>query len=151
MDQSKVYNPDTHRKDRTELDSHADTCVTGANTTPLWFTDQSVSVSPLIGEYKPLQDIPMASVAMAWDDPKDGSTLILVINEALYFGDRMPHSLICPNQLRSHGLIVNDIPKVFDKESSHSIIIPGKLELPLRTRGVLSYLQTRKPTEDELA
>ncbi len=63
----------------------------------------------------------------------------------------MPYSLICPNQLRSHGLIINDIPRAFDRDSSHSIIIPGKLELPLKTRGVLSYLQTRRPIEDELA
>jgi hypothetical protein len=99
MDLSKVYNSADSDKDQTELDSHADTCVAGANTTPLWFTDQTVSVSPFIGEYKPLQDIPVASVTTAWDNPADGSTLLLLINEALYFGDRMLHSLICPNQL----------------------------------------------------
>jgi hypothetical protein len=83
----------------TELDSHADTCAAGANTLPLWFTDVKVSVSPFIGEYAPLEDVPIASVATAWDSPVDGGTIILVINEALYFGDRMSHSLLCPNQL----------------------------------------------------
>jgi hypothetical protein len=75
MDLSKVYNPDDYDGDRTELDSHADTCVAGVNTTPLWFTDHSAPVSPFIGEYKPLKDIPIAMVAMAWDDPVDGTTL----------------------------------------------------------------------------
>jgi len=92
MDLSKVYDPNGCDKDRTELDSHVDTCVAGANTTPLWSTDQSISVSPFIGEYRPLQDIPVGSVATAWDNPHDGSTRILVINKALYFGNRMPYS-----------------------------------------------------------
>jgi hypothetical protein len=110
MDLSKVYDPGGEHEERSELDSHADTCVAGANTTLLWYTDHTVSVSPFIGEYKPLKDIPIASVVMAWDDPTNGSTILLVINEALYFGKRMPYSLLCPNQLRSHGIIVNDVP-----------------------------------------
>jgi len=151
MDLSKVYSPDEYDMNRSELDSHADSCGAGSNTTLLWFTDHNASVSPFIGEYKPLRDIPIATVAAAWDDPTDGSTLILVINEALYFGDWMPYSLLCPNQLRHNGLIVNDIPRAFDFNSSHSIIIPNKVNLPLKTRGVMSYLPTRKPTDIELS
>jgi hypothetical protein len=108
-------------------------------------------VLPFIGEYQPLADIPITSVATAWDHPETGETYILVINEALYFGDRMNHSLICPNQLRDFGLIVNDVPSYYDQTSSHSIIIPSiNLELPLQMRGVFSYLDTRKPTDSEL-
>jgi hypothetical protein len=73
--------------------------VAGANTIPLWYSDHKVNVSPFIGEYSPINDIPIASVAAAWDDPSTGRTIILVINEALYFGDRMEYSLLCPNQL----------------------------------------------------
>jgi len=124
--------------------------VAGSNTVPLWYTDQKVSVSPFIGEYQPIRDIPVAKVATPWDDPKDGSTTILVINEALYFGDRMLHTLLCPNQLRYNGIIVNNTPKIFDPNSSQSIIIPGKIELPLKIHGVLTYVATRKPTEKEL-
>jgi hypothetical protein len=36
--------------------------------------------------------------------------------------------------------------KNFDPKSSHSTIIPGEIELPLKIRGVLSYLETRKPS-----
>jgi len=95
MDLSKVYSPDEYDMNRSELDSHTDTCMVGSNITPLWFTDHNASVSPFIGEYKPLRDIPIATVATAWDDPTNSSTLILVINEALFFGDRMPYSLLC--------------------------------------------------------
>jgi hypothetical protein len=132
MDLSKIYNPDHSDENRAELDSHADTCVDGANTIPLWFTEHHASVSPFIGEYKPLKDIPIASVAISWDNPVDGSTVILVINEALYFGNHMPYSLLCPNQLPHNGINVNDTPKIFNSASSHSITIPGKLDLPLR-------------------
>jgi hypothetical protein len=62
----------------------------------------------------------------------------------------MPYSLLCPNQLRHNGLIVKDTPRVYDPSSTHSIIIPGKLNLPLKMRGVMSYLLTRKPSEEEL-
>jgi hypothetical protein len=96
MDLSYFYDPDTEQPNSTELDSHAYTCIAGANTIPLYFTDVKVSVSLFIGEYAPLEDIPIASVATAWDNPVDGSTVILVINEALYFGERMSHSLLCP-------------------------------------------------------
>jgi hypothetical protein len=152
MDLSIVYDPDDDDDcNKSELDSHADSCVAGANTVPLWYTNTKVSVSPFIGEYSPLENIPIATVATAWDSPEDGSTIILIINEALYFGNRMNHSLLCPNQLRDFGLIVNDVPKSYDATSSHSIIIPdGQIELPLKMRGVISYLETRKPTEEEL-
>jgi len=151
MDLSRVHNPVLDVINRTELDSHANTCVAGANTVPLWYTDCAVSVSPFIGEYQPLSDVPIASVATAWDHPETGETYILVLNEALYFGDRMNHSLICPNQLRDFGVIVNDVPTFYDPTSSHSIIVPTvDLELPLLMRGVFSYLDTRKPTDDEL-
>ena len=156
MDLSIFHDPGIYDGDpnRSELDSHADTCVAGSNTVPLYFTEHKASVSPFIGEYSPIPDVPIASVATAWDDPKDGSTIILVIHEALYFGDRMPHSLLCPNQMRDSGIIVHDCPTVYDNNSSHSIIIPSAegadIELPLHMRGTISYLDTRRPTEAEL-
>jgi hypothetical protein len=100
-----------------------------------------VYVSPFIEEYAPIGDILIASVATAWDNPTDGSTVILVINEALYFGNRMEYSLLCPNQLRFSGVIVNDVPPAFSApDTPHSIVIPGKIEIPLSMRGVMSYL-----------
>jgi hypothetical protein len=48
-----LHDPDIANEDnnRSELDLHADTCVAGANTVPLYFTEHKVSVSPFIGEY----------------------------------------------------------------------------------------------------
>jgi hypothetical protein len=151
MDLTSYHNPEPDSWNKSELDSHADTCVAGANTVPLWYTDHKVSVSPFIGEYAPLDDVPVATVATAYDSQVDGSTIILIINEALYFGDRMAHSLLCPNQLRDFGIVVKDTPKCYDHSSSFSIIIPNTdIELPLLMRGVISYIDTRRPTEEEL-
>ncbi len=60
MDLSYFYDPDSNDRNKSELNSHADTCVAGANTVPVWYTDVKVSVSPFIGEYSPLEDVPIA-------------------------------------------------------------------------------------------
>jgi transposase len=136
---------------QSELDSHADTCVAGANTMVTEYTDTKVSVSPFSDSYEAIKDFPIATVATAWDDPATGDVTILYINEALYFGDKMSHTLLCPNQLRSHGWKVQDVPKQFDAESAHAIIDPtGTFRMPLEMNGIISYLPTRKPTEKEL-
>jgi hypothetical protein len=57
------------------------------------------TVSPFSSEYAALPDIPVEMVMTVYDDPRDGQSYLLVVHEALYFGDRMSHSLICPNQL----------------------------------------------------
>ena len=97
---------------RTELDSHADTCVAGANFALYAETGEKVMVSPFSREYVALPDIPVGTVMTVYDDPRDGQSYLLVIHEALYFSDRMSHALICPNQLQSFGIKVHDISAV---------------------------------------
>ncbi len=43
---------------------------------------------------------------------------MLVLYKALYFGGRLHGSLLCPNQLRAAGNIVQDVPMQFDATSS---------------------------------
>ena len=135
-----------------ELDTHADTCVAGSNTVVLDLTGKSVSVSPFCEtEYNSIEDVPIATVATAYDCPVTGRVYVLVINEALYFRDKMHHTLLCPNQLRAHGLKVDDCPRQYDKNSTHSISIPDTdLTIPLSLRGVISGFTTRRPTEGEV-
>jgi hypothetical protein len=90
-------------------------------------------------------------VATAFDDPETGEVIVLYIHNALYFGDRMSHTLLCPNQLRANGWTVQDVPKQSDAGSAHAIIDPtGHLRMPLEMSGVISYLRTQKPTDKEL-
>jgi hypothetical protein len=117
--------------------------VAGCNTVVLQLTDTKVNVTPISDEYKAIKDIPIATVATAWDDPAGGPTVILVVNEN--------HSLLCPNQIGANGLVVNDVPKQFDETSLHTIMDPkSKTKLPLLLSGVISYLETPKPTDEEL-
>jgi hypothetical protein len=53
------------------------------------------SVSLFHEEYEAMQDIPIATCATAVDF-NDSTTEILIVNEALYFGKLMDHSLINP-------------------------------------------------------
>jgi hypothetical protein len=85
--------------DREELDSQADTCVGGANVTVLHEMGFHVNVSAYSPEYDALTDIPIATCAGAYDSESDGTTYLLIWNEMMYFGDRMPTSLINVNQL----------------------------------------------------
>ena len=135
---------------RTELDSHADTCVAGRNTLLVSDDGRQVTVHPYSGEYKPIQDVSIATVATMWIHPKNGQPYILIINEALYFGDRVDVTLLNPNQLRANGVMVEDVPRQFDTKSSHSIYHPtAKLRIPLSLDGISSGFVSRKPTWEE--
>jgi hypothetical protein len=136
---------------RTALDSHADTLCTGSNMAVLELTGEKVNVTPFSDHYSAVTDIPIATVVTVWEDPPNGELWMLIINEALYFGDKLTDSILCPNQLRAAGIIVQDMPTQFHASSSHSISLPGKkLEIPLQMHGVISYLDTRLPTAEEI-
>lgn len=102
-----------------------------------------------------MADIPVATCATAWTCPESGVTNILVFHQMLYFGDRLQHSLLCPNQMRDHGTIVQDTPTYFDGQSKHGITVYNddqeeSLFIPLRLQGVFSVFDTRAPTLTEL-
>ncbi len=92
-----------------ELDSHTDTCVARANCTILETTNLMVSVSAFSDTHEVMQDVPIMTAATAYDKPNTGDTTILIFGRAIYMGDKMKSSLICPNQLRANGIIVDDI------------------------------------------
>ena len=132
-----------------ELDSHADTCVLGANFIITSFTGRVCDVSPYSSSYKSIPDVPIASGATAWTNPETGETFILIIHEALWMSNHMPHSLINPNQLRAFGTVVQDNP--FHQSEPLSIQDPDEiLQLPFRLDGVNVVCTTRTPSEYEL-
>jgi hypothetical protein len=77
---------------------------------------------------------------------------ILVLGQALYFGDEVEASLLCPNQMRANGVIVDDIPihLLHNNASTHSLIFPeDEVTIPLKLNGCFSYIPTRTPTTNE--
>ena len=143
---------------QTHLDSHADTCVCGSNFVMLDAKDKVLEyaeVSPFSDEYQPIKNIPIASCATAWQSSENGEVSILVFHQSLYFGEKLNHSLLCPNQIQDNGHKVEDTPRQYNRNSSHGITIAadGKLPslfLPLKMQGVISYIDTCKPTEVEM-
>ena len=134
-----------------ELDSHADTCCAGSSFRLIEYTGQTCTVAPFTTTLSELKDIPIVKAATAYDDPITGETLVLVLAQALWFGDKLENSLICPNQLCNNGLKVEDTPRQYAPDSSHSIYFPGEdIRLSLFTEGYLSYIKTHTPTDEEL-
>ena len=90
---------------------------------------------------------------MAYDSPL-GETFILVIPQALYLGEHISYSLLCPNQLRYNGIIVDDVPRHLapdPNQATHSIYDPvTNLRIPLEMKGVISLFHTRRPSASEI-
>ena len=83
---------------------------------------------------------------------------MLVLHQAILIPD-MPNNLLCPMQLRDHGLSMNDEPKYMaltPTDDHHAITFCDHntqrrdlLRIPLDLHGVTSYFPSRKPTRDE--
>jgi Reverse transcriptase (RNA-dependent DNA polymerase) len=133
----------------TDLDSHADSCVAGANCLMLEESGRKAKVSTFHPNARSFQDIPIVTAATLYQD-RNGRSIIVVIHEALWFGEAS-QTLLCPNQLRANGVIVNDIPRQFDPDSKFSIVDPStQFEIPLSVHGVATGFTSRKPTVQEV-
>ena len=132
---------------RMEIDNHADTTVLGHNCIVMSYTCRECDIAPYSDEYDALKSIPVVTGATAWTHPATGETIILIIHEALWFGDRLDHSLINPNQLRHFGLDVEDNPY----RSGMGIRFDDELDgIPFTSEGATILFDTRTPTSDEL-
>mmetsp|Transcript_27017 Transcript_27017/g.74233 ORF Transcript_27017/g.74233 Transcript_27017/m.74233 type:complete len:123 (-) Transcript_27017:2242-2610(-) len=100
-----------------ELDSHADTTAAGSNM--ILLQDQVVShvdVHPFSPDLEPIKGIPIGTCVTAYTAP-NGKVWLIYFHEALYFGDKLSHSLICPNQIRDcHPNRVNETPRQYDPQ-----------------------------------
>ncbi len=138
---------------RAELDSHADTCGVNDVALVIEYLGKVAEVSGFSKSMTALQDIPIVKAGLAYDDPRTGETIVLIVNQALYFGSNLAHVLLNQNQMRTHGLIVDDCPKHLSKNriSTHSITAEEhNLTIPLRLNGIISYFDVRTPTLEEI-
>ena len=93
-----------------EGDRNADTCVLGPNFVMEGYSYRSAEVYPYDKDsYDPVI-VPIGAGVMAYDCPVLRQPLILVINEGLYYGTKMTHSLWNPNQIGSFGHKFQDNP-----------------------------------------
>lgn len=114
-----------------ELDTRADTICAGKNFRALSLTGQTCDVSGFHQSFESLNDIPVA----------------LIINEALYFGPQMDHSLVNPNQIRAYGIDVSDNP--FDRNRDFGIQ-HEECFIPFTTEGSTVYFDTFVTTDYQI-
>ncbi len=130
-----------------EIDNHADTTCFGKNFRVISFTSEVCSLSPYLSEYDSITDIPICTTATAVD-LNSGETIILEFGQGLWFGNRMDHSLVNPNQCRAFGIRINDDPtdatRILGMELSDDYVVPFTM------RGTTCAFQSRSPSTLEL-
>ena len=154
----RIGSLDTGLGRRAELDSHADTCAVSEETAlPIHDYDTPVRVHGCMRDigHRTARTV---NAVMAYDDPKDGKTFMLIVQQALLI-PKLKQILLCPNQMRDHGLRVNDEPKfTLDKPQDHHHEITfheqkwddgTPLRIPMALDGVISYFPMRQPTIEQ--
>ena len=129
-----------------EMDTNADTCCLGKNFIPIGYTYRTADVYPYDTSIAPVTNVPIVSGATAWKDPYSLDTYILIFHESLYYGNKLDHSLINPNQVRHAGVPLWDNPY----DSHHDLSIETKLAtIPLNTNGTKITFETYVPIDHE--
>lgn len=130
-----------------EMDNHADTHVFGRNFRVFFTTSKRCTVSPFLPEYPEQLDVPIVTGATAVD-LENGSTVILIFGQGLWFGDRMDKSLINPNQCRHYRIPVCDDPT--DQYRILRLAIDDNLFIPMGMDGTTCGFDSRCPTLEEM-
>jgi len=133
---------------KTELDSHADSIVAGSNCCIMHYTNRECDVSPYRDDYAPIKNVPIVQAATAYQSKYTGQVYILILNEALWMGDSMQHTLVNPNQLRYFGTKVQDNPT--SDEPLHLMTEDHKFNLELEMNGTVIFAETHTPSAKEL-
>jgi len=92
------------------MDSRADTCCLGKNFRHDGETGDVCNVRGFHGSFDTLTDVPIVRGVTGWTDQTTGQSYLLYVNQGLWFGDKLDHSLWNPNQIRHFGIPVSDDP-----------------------------------------
>jgi hypothetical protein len=110
------------------------------------FDGTTCKVSPFTEEYQAMKDVPVVSGTTTWMDQESGETIVLWFNQILWYGDKLDHSLINPNQLHHHGISVCD--DITDRNQRFGINIHGEYFIPLEMKGTNVYfVNSRVPSK----
>ena len=133
------------------LDSHADISCAGRDAHILAQNDgRTCTVHPFNDSYDPMTGIKIVNVLYKYENA-EGEEYVLEVNQCLDFSDTMVHSILCTNQARHAGILVNDVPKVCDGTSSQDIRTrDGSVSMPLEMNGPIPYLPISKPTSNDI-
>ena len=134
-----------------EMNTNADTFCLGNKFTIISYTSRTADVYPYDSSYSPIQNVLFFTGATAWSE-STGATFILIIHEALYYGMKLDHSLINPNQICANGIDVHDDPFTTQQISIHidEGLNTSATIIPMSQYGPKIYFNRRTPTEEEL-
>ena len=142
-----VHEPAAGQRAMNECDTNADACCLGSNFRILHYTTRVADVYAYDKSISPIENVPIVSGATAWTDSRTNTTYVLVFNESLYYGSKLDHSLINPNQVRHYGIDFWDNP--YDKDRGTRIEIDD-ISIQLQLQGTKLFFETKAPTDDEL-
>ena len=91
------------RAGTTELDSHANMVVIGAQGTIIQKTGRYADVNAFSSDVGTLSRVPIVDAAVAYNCPFSGQTILMVAINALYI-ESMDHNLVPPFIMREEGL-----------------------------------------------
>ena len=134
------------------IDSGADTFVVGKHGFVTEIIEGvSVSAQGFSDAQPQLEDLPIVNAVYAYDDENSGEVILLEVNHCIYLGSQKNDAIACPNQMRVHGVHVDDRPRsLFPNEKNAQSILVNDITLPLKMRGPLVYLPVRRPSLPEL-
>jgi hypothetical protein len=72
---------------RSDLDLHTDTCCIGDNALVLYYHNQTISVAPFLSSLSTEDAVPIVTATVTYDGPILAQTFVIIIHQALYFGD----------------------------------------------------------------
>ena len=133
------------------MDSHADVSCAGKDAfIESILHGRSCNVKGFHDSYNTLSDIEYVNVLYKYLD-ETGQEYLLQINQCLNFTDTMENSILCTNQARHNGVLINDVPRIIDPKLPQCITFPkDDVHLPLLMNGPVPILPVMKPTPEEV-
>ena len=133
------------------IDSHADTtCVNKHAFVESIVEGLYVDAVPFDDSIGKMANLPIVHAIYAYDDPESLQTFLLRFNNAIYIKN-MKNALLCPNQAREYGVVVEDVPPHLDHTGSGSFsIMTSGHSFKLERNGPTACLHVRRPTNEEL-
>ena len=97
-----------------------------------------------------ISDLPIINSVYTYDNPNKFYTIIIRNNPEIHIKD-MKHALMCPNQTRKYGNIIDNITPHLDHTGTCTFTITsGYYNLPMGQYCPTAYNNLRCPSEDKL-
>ena len=133
------------------VDSHGDISCAGMDAMITSRLDgRTCDVKGFYDSYGSINNVGYVNVMYKYCD-EGGHEYLLELNQALDFTETIRHSILCTNQARHNGVIVNDIPRIIDKKSPQCItFLSHNISLPLSMKGPVPIITVSKSKKEDL-